>query len=69
MTGAVLNTINTRLDAATFAFILQHGGAKVLITDREFSGTVKEALAQLEHRLLRAFPGHRPAQDQCGWQP
>lgn len=37
MTGAVLNTINTRLDAATIAFILDHAQAKVLITDREFS--------------------------------
>ena len=43
---AVLNTINTRLDAATIAFILEHGEAKVLITDREFSPVVKEALAQ-----------------------
>ena len=37
MTGAVLNTINTRLDAPTVAFMLEHCGAKVLITDREFS--------------------------------
>lgn len=44
MTGAVLNTINTRLDAAVIAFQLDHGGAKVLITDREFSAVVKEAL-------------------------
>ena len=43
---AVLNTINTRLDAATIAFILEHGEAKVLITDREFSPVVKQALAQ-----------------------
>ena len=45
MAGAVLNTINTRLDAAVIAFQLDHGGAKVLITDREFSKVVKEALA------------------------
>src|ERR1044071_2990592 len=45
MTGAVLNTMNTRLDAAVIAFQLDHGGAKVLITDREFSKVVKEALA------------------------
>jgi fatty-acyl-CoA synthase len=44
MAGAVLNTINTRLDAAVIAFQLDHGGAKVLIADREFSKTVKEAL-------------------------
>src|SRR6266850_2898689 len=36
MLGAVLNTINTRLDAETVAYILQHGEAKVLITDRVF---------------------------------
>ena len=45
MTGAVLNTLNTRLDAAIIAFTLDHGEAKVLITDREFSKTIKEALA------------------------
>jgi fatty-acyl-CoA synthase len=45
MTGAVLNTINTRLDARTIAFILDHAEAKVLLTDREFSKVVKEALA------------------------
>ncbi len=45
MCGAVLNTLNTRLDAATIAFSLDHGEAKVLITDREFSAVVKAALA------------------------
>jgi len=45
MSGAVLNTLNTRLDAAIIAFSLDHGEAKVLIADREFSRTVKEALA------------------------
>jgi fatty-acyl-CoA synthase len=49
MLGAVLNTINTRLDAQTIGFILQHGEAKVLITDREFSPAVKAALATLAH--------------------
>jgi fatty-acyl-CoA synthase len=48
MTGAVLNTINTRLDAPTVAFMLEHCGAKVLITDREFSPVVKPALEQLK---------------------
>ncbi|WP_181704693.1 acyl-CoA synthetase [Chthonobacter rhizosphaerae] len=43
--GAVLNTLNTRLDAATLAFILDHGEAKVLITDREFSAVIAEALS------------------------
>src|SRR6266511_3760328 len=45
--GAVLNTLNTRLDAEAIAFMLEHGGAKVLIADREFSGTVERALGAL----------------------
>ncbi len=45
MVGAVLNTLNTRLDPEAIAFMLDHGGAKVLLTDREFSGTVTRALA------------------------
>lgn len=45
MTGAVLNTLNTRLDAAVLAFSLDHGEAKILIVDREFSATAKAALA------------------------
>ncbi|MBY0558347.1 acyl-CoA synthetase [Hyphomicrobium sp.] len=44
MTGAVLHTINTRLDPAIIAFQLDHAGTKVLITDREFSSVVKAAL-------------------------
>src|SRR5437899_11222148 len=48
MAGAVLNTLNTRLHAEAIAFILGHGGAKVLLADREFSGTVARALAALE---------------------
>jgi fatty-acyl-CoA synthase len=44
MTGAVLNTLNTRLDAPIIAFCLDHADAKVLILDREFAQTVKEAL-------------------------
>jgi fatty-acyl-CoA synthase len=47
MAGAVLNAINTRLDAATVASILDHGEAKVLLTDREFSRTVAAALQSL----------------------
>ncbi|MBL8310216.1 MAG: acyl-CoA synthetase [Burkholderiales bacterium] len=47
MTGAVLNTLNTRLDAEAIAFMLQHGEAKVLLTDREFSGVIDKALAML----------------------
>jgi fatty-acyl-CoA synthase len=48
MAGGVLLSLNTRLDAGAIAFMLQHGGAKVLITDREFSPTVKGALAELK---------------------
>jgi fatty-acyl-CoA synthase len=47
MLGAVLCPINTRLDAAAIAFILEHGEAKVLLTDREHSAVVARALAQL----------------------
>ena len=50
MTGAVLNTLNTRLDAETIAFMLDHGEAKVLITDREFSPTIKRALEHVAKR-------------------
>jgi len=46
MAGAILNTINTRLDAATVAFILDHGEAKVLLIDREFHATAREALGR-----------------------
>jgi fatty-acyl-CoA synthase len=52
MTGAVLNTLNTRLDAATIAFVLDHAETTVLITDKEFSGTIKEALARASARPL-----------------
>ena len=52
MLGAVLNTINTRLDARTIAYILDHGEAKVLITDRELAGQVGPALAQLRKKPL-----------------
>ncbi|NKB99291.1 MAG: AMP-binding protein [Pseudomonadales bacterium] len=45
MAGAVLHSMNTRLDAAIIAFQLDHADTKVLITDREFAATVKEALA------------------------
>ncbi|MBY0530923.1 MAG: acyl-CoA synthetase [Xanthobacteraceae bacterium] len=52
MLGAVLNTINTRLDPATVAYILDHGEAKVLITDREFAAQVGPALAKMKKRPL-----------------
>lgn len=48
MCGGVINAINTRLDAATVAYILQHSDCRVLITDTHFSAMCKKALAQLK---------------------
>ena len=45
MTGAILNALNIRLEAASLAFMLDHGGAKVILVDPEFSGVIAEALA------------------------
>lgn len=50
MSGAVLNSINTRLDAEAIAFILMHAETKVLITDREFSAVVQQAVKMLPHK-------------------
>ncbi|UCH39306.1 MAG: acyl-CoA synthetase [Gammaproteobacteria bacterium] len=50
MAGAVIHGLNIRLDADTIAFQLKHGGARVLLTDREFSATVQAALDQLEDK-------------------
>ena len=74
MTGAVLNTLNTRLDAEAIAFMLDHGGAKLLIADREFSDTVGRALGQLRRALAvidvddkeYAGPGKRIGE--CGYE-
>src|SRR5580693_5502719 len=52
MAGAVLNSINTRLDAAIIAFTLGHGEAKAVITDREFSKVMKEALSICKSKPL-----------------
>ncbi len=52
MAGAVLNALNTRLDAAAIAFILEHGEAKVLITDTEYAPIIKGALDRLTRKLL-----------------
>lgn len=52
MAGAVLNTINTRLDAATIAFILDHGDSKAVITDTELSPVMKEALGKCKTKPL-----------------
>lgn len=52
MAGAVLNALNTRLDAETIAFTLKHAETKVLITDREFSGIMTDALKLLDRKPL-----------------
>jgi fatty-acyl-CoA synthase len=52
MAGAVLNTLNTRLDADAIGFMLDHGEAKVVITDREFSGTIAAALEKAERKSI-----------------
>ena len=52
MIGAVLNALNIRLDADSIAFMLQHCEAKVLLTDREFSGVIRQALQKLERKPL-----------------
>jgi fatty-acyl-CoA synthase len=50
MSGGVLNTLNTRLDAEAIAFMLDHGEAKVLLTDTEFAPVVKAALARASRK-------------------
>ena len=52
MPGAILNALNTRLDAKAIAFILEHAETKVLFTDREFSETIKAALELLANKPL-----------------
>ena len=51
MTGAVLNTINIRLDAKTIAYILEHSEAKVLVADRQLHIEVKKALSALKKKI------------------
>ena len=50
MTGGVLNALNTRLDPPALAFTLDHGDAKVLITDREYAATAKEVLSLVKRK-------------------
>ena len=52
MVGAILNSINTRLDAATVAFILQHAEAKVFLVDKEFAEVATAALATIDNKPL-----------------
>lgn len=52
MIGAVLNTLNTRLDAATLAFMLNHGEAKAVLVDREFSDLMRSVLPAVERPIF-----------------
>jgi acyl-CoA synthetase (AMP-forming)/AMP-acid ligase II len=52
MLGAVLNPLNTRLDAASVAFSLQHGGTKILIVDGEYAPLVRQALKEMDHPIV-----------------
>ncbi|MBI29243.1 MAG: acyl-CoA synthetase [Pelagibacteraceae bacterium] len=51
MTGAVINTINIRLDPQTISYILEHSDAKLFIVDTQFSPVIKEALKQLNKKI------------------
>jgi len=52
MTGAVLNTLNTRLDAEALAFMLMHGEARAVLVDREFSDVIRRALQRVDRAVL-----------------
>ena len=52
MIGAVLNAINIRLDVDTITYILEHGEAKVLITDNELSPTIKKVIEKINREIL-----------------
>ena len=58
MTGAVLNTINIRLDAKTIAYILDHSDAKVLVVDRQLHKEAKKALGNLKITIIDIFDKH-----------
>jgi len=69
MVGAVLNTLNTRLDAEAIAFMLGHGEAKVLITDPEFAPVISKALEMLEGpkpMVIDALDPEYPSTEQLG---
>ena len=52
MTGAILNTINSRLDAKTVAYIIDHSEAKVLIVDRQLHSVIEKALSQIKSKPI-----------------
>jgi fatty-acyl-CoA synthase len=70
MAGCVLNTINTRLDAATIAYILDHGEAQALILDREWVPVVRAALGQCAARpaLIEVNDREAPSHETLGAQ-
>jgi fatty-acyl-CoA synthase len=75
MCGAVLNSLNTRLDPEAIAFMLEHGEAKVLISDPEYSASVKAALAKLKRppQLIEGDDAYeaflRGGDPEYAWQP
>ena len=52
MVGAVINTINTRLDPNTVSYILEHSDAKVLIVDRQFHEVITKALKNVKNKII-----------------
>ncbi|WP_424814207.1 acyl-CoA synthetase [Roseococcus sp. YIM B11640] len=70
MAGCVLNSINTRLDAATIAYILDHGEARLLIVDREFIPVLRAALAQATNRpvIIEVNDSEAPSDETLGGQ-
>jgi fatty-acyl-CoA synthase len=68
MLGAVLNTLNVRLDAATIAYSLEHAEAKVLITDTEFSPVIAKAVKELKNPplIIDIQDASGPGGDQLG---
>ena len=68
MAGCVLNTINTRLDAATIAYILDHGEARMVIVDREFVPVLRAALGQCENQptIIEVNDSEAPSEETFG---
>jgi fatty-acyl-CoA synthase len=66
MAGAVLNALNYRLDAASIAFILGHGQAKLLIADREFAPVVRDVSSRIERALPVVEIADGPGEMECG---
>ena len=65
MAGCVLNALNFRLDAPSIAFMLEHSGARLLIADREFTGTINKAL-ELHGKPIHVVAIDDPATDNSG---